>query len=112
LPAGRAVGLMLALGLGGLAACATPPLPPAPAAGAPVAGAGAPALEPLEVPQPYWTLAGTQAGDRSSVAYNVALVYRQIALDLRTGSARAPSLADALLLHRRLDAIERAAAAR
>ena len=76
------------------------------------AGAGAPALEPLEVPQPYWTLAGTQAGDRSSVAYNVALVYRQIALDLRTGSARAPSLADALLLHRRLDAIERAAAAR
>ena len=35
LPAGRAVGLMLALGLSGLAACASPPLPTAPAASAP-----------------------------------------------------------------------------
>jgi predicted dehydrogenase len=76
------------------------------------AAAGARALEPLEVPQHYWTLARTQASDRSSVAYNVALVYRQIVLDLRTGSAQAPGLADAVELHRRLDAIERAAAAR
>jgi hypothetical protein len=36
----------------------------------------------------------------------VALTYERVARDLRTGSRSAPTIADALQLHRALEAIE------
>jgi len=53
----------------------------------------------------YWPL----PGDRSTLAYNVALAYASIARDLQTGSHTAPTIADAVRLHRTLGAIELAA---
>jgi predicted dehydrogenase len=55
------------------------------------------------VPEAYWPL----AGERSGLAYNVALVYERIAGDLTTGSRSVPTIADAVKLHRALEAIER-----
>lgn len=65
---------------------------------------GSRSLAPLDIPEAYWPL----ASERSSLAYNVALVYECIAGDLRTGSRTAPTIEDALKLHRTVDAIEAA----
>ena len=62
---------------------------------------GADDLAELPIPQAYWPLAGNRAG----LAYNVALAYAAIAGDLRTGASSAPTFADAVALHRKLQAI-------
>jgi predicted dehydrogenase len=67
------------------------------------ATAGAKSLARLDVPKAYWPL----AGERSGLAYNVALVYERIAGDLTTGSRSVPTITDAVRLHRSLEAIER-----
>jgi len=59
-------------------------------------------LADLEIPEEYWPL----GSDRSRLAYNVALVYECIARDLQSGSHTAPSIGDAVNLHRTLEAIE------
>jgi predicted dehydrogenase len=69
------------------------------------ATAGAQGLAKLDIPEAYWPL----EGDRSKLAYNVALVYECIRRDLRSGSHTAPTVADAVRLHRTLEAIELAA---
>ena len=66
------------------------------------ATAGAKELAGLEIPETYWPL----AGERSKLAYNVAVTYECIARDLRSGARSAPTIADALKLHRALQAIE------
>jgi predicted dehydrogenase len=66
------------------------------------ATAGAKGLAHLDVPEAYWSL----GGDRSSLAYNVALLYQRLARDLQTGSRTAPAIDDAVKLHRTLEAIE------
>jgi predicted dehydrogenase len=69
------------------------------------ASASAKDLAGLDVPDAYWPL----PGDRSRLAYNVALCYECIGRDLSTGSALAPTIADAVRLHRALAAVELAA---
>jgi predicted dehydrogenase len=69
------------------------------------ATAGSKELTDLSIPDAYWPL----EAERASVAYNVGLVYRDIARDLRTGSRLAPTIADALELHRGLQKIEASA---
>jgi predicted dehydrogenase len=64
--------------------------------------AGAKGYSGLDIPEKYWPF----EGERSRVAYNVALTYERVARDLRTGSRSAPTIADALQLHRALEAIE------
>lgn len=64
--------------------------------------AGATTLIDMPIPEAYWPL----EGDRASLAYNVALVYASIARDLRTGTALAPTIADAVELHEALQTIE------
>jgi predicted dehydrogenase len=66
------------------------------------ATAGARGLARLDVPDAYWPL----GGDRSKPAYNVALVYEDIRRDLRSGSHTAPTIADAVRLHRMLREVE------
>lgn len=65
--------------------------------------AGAKNLVDLPIPDDYWPL----AGNRTSVAYNVALVYAAIAQDLRTGTVLAPTFANAVELHNALQALEK-----
>ena len=69
------------------------------------ATAGAHGLAGLDIPEAYWPL----GGDRSKPAYNVALVYEDIRRDLRSGSRTAPTIVDAVRLHRVLAEIELAA---
>jgi len=66
------------------------------------ATAGARGLPRLHVPDAYWPL----GGDRSKPAYNVALVYEDLRRDLRSGSHTAPTIADAVRLHRMLREVE------
>ena len=69
------------------------------------ASAGAKEMAVLPVPDSYWPL----EGDRTSVAYNVALVYDAVLRDMRSGTHEATGFADALARHRSLQAITMAA---
>jgi len=62
-------------------------------------------LRTLAIPDPY-----LDHKEISGPALNVLRQYAQIATDLTTGSKSAPSFADACVLHRLIDATERAAA--
>lgn len=63
---------------------------------------GAHGLAALDIPEAYWPV----GGERSKPAYNVALVYENIRRDLWSGSRTAPTIADAVRLHRILAEIE------
>ena len=69
------------------------------------ASAGAKEMAVLPIPDSYWPL----EGDRTSVAYNVALVYDAIHRDLRSGTHEATTFADALARHKSLQSITTAA---
>jgi predicted dehydrogenase len=62
------------------------------------------AFKPLEVPESYRT-----GWPEDVIPGNVARVYARMAQDLRDGTATAPRFADAVAVHRIIDAIERAA---
>lgn len=69
------------------------------------ANAGSKEMAVLPIPDSYWPL----EGDRTSVAYNVALVYDAIQRDLRSGTHEATTFADALARHKSLQHITTAA---
>ncbi|UUZ62693.1 Gfo/Idh/MocA family oxidoreductase [Polaromonas sp. P1-6] len=59
-------------------------------------------LEAMTIPDRYWTIQGPRAG----VPYNVAIVYDRIRQDLLEGTSLAPTIEDAVALHRMLRSIE------
>ena len=61
-------------------------------------------LKPIEVPASY-----RAGGPENLVVGNVARLYGRMADDLRSGTHTAPSFADAVEVHRIIDAIERSA---
>ncbi|MET0404985.1 MAG: Gfo/Idh/MocA family oxidoreductase [Cystobacter sp.] len=63
------------------------------------------ALSALEIPERYHPAPQAPAGS----PYNVAQAYAQFAADLRQGTSVTPTFEDAVIRHRMLDAIERAA---
>jgi len=69
-----------------------------------IAGAtkGAQRLEQMAIPDRYWTIQGPRTG----VAYNVAIAYDRIRQDMLEGTSLAPTIEDAVALHRMLRSIE------
>jgi predicted dehydrogenase len=63
-------------------------------------------LEPVWVPHEY----EATPGDPSSLSYTVAQAYAGLVKDVNDGGHRTPTFADAVVRHRMLDAVERAAA--
>lgn len=63
------------------------------------------ALEPLPVPEGY----GSGLAMEEGLPLGVAQAYQRVSRDIRTGSREAASFADALRVHRLIDAVERAA---
>lgn len=66
---------------------------------------GAKEFERLEIPEQYWPVAGPRTG----LGYTVATAYDMIRKDMQSGTSHACGIADALVLHRNLHAIEMAA---
>ncbi len=67
------------------------------------------ALTPLEVPASYHRIPGL-AGQEDTVAYAIGHAYAQLRRDWLDGTTDVPTFDDAVVRHRTLDAIERAAA--
>jgi predicted dehydrogenase len=63
-------------------------------------------LEPVWVPAEY----EATPGDPASLSYTVAQAYAGLVKDVADGGHRTPTFADAVVRHRMLDAVERAAA--
>jgi predicted dehydrogenase len=64
-------------------------------------------FEVLPIPDAYFTASSAAT---PGVAFNVAQYYARLASDLREGTRQCPTFDDAVIRHRLLDAIERAAA--